>query len=375
MALNVNILDTYYMAGLWEGLSPVNTFFRDRYFPTGAGDIFAADKVLCEYRDGDNGRAPFMTLDADPINVKRSGYELHDYAPTCVKQSRNLTADQLKQRGFGEAILSDSTEEERAAKLVSEDLDLLERRIVRTEELLCATVMINNGFTVVENVGADANGDPIPGPTAQVKFYDPNVGNDGAYSIGSQWTTNTGWTEIVEDVRNMCRSLSRRGLPHTDLIVGQEVADVLLANKDFRALVDKMSGIVIASPIVQELTKYDGVSLLGVINFGGYMLNVIVVDEQYQDKVYDSGSGTYVTSWENYFPADSIMVTAPGAGHLMYAHIVHMNENGDVETITGKRVPDLFVDRRRKTREIILESRPFAAPKNYSPWIYAANVT
>lgn len=375
MALNVNILDTYYMAGLWEGLSPVNTFFRDRYFPTGAGDIFAADKILCEYRDGDNGRAPFMTLDADPINVKRSGYELHDYAPTCIKQSRNLTADQLKQRGFGEAILSDSTEEERAAKLVTEDLALLERRIVRTEELLCATVMINNGFSVVENVGADANGDPIPGPTAQVQFYDPNVGNDGAYSIGSQWTTNTGWTEIVEDVRNMCRALSRRGLPHTDLIVGQEVADVLLANKDFRALVDKMSGIIIASPIVQELTKYDGVSLLGVINFGGYNLNVIVVDEQYQDKVYDSGSGTYVTSWVNYFPADSIMVTAPGAGHLMYAHIVHMDEDGSIETIKGKRVPDLFVDRRHKTREIILESRPFAAPKNYSPWIYAANVT
>jgi len=370
MALNVNILETYYMAGLWEGLSPVNTFFRDRYFPTGAGDIYAANKVLVEYRDGDNGRAPFMVLDADPINVKRSGYEIHDYEPVCIKQARNLTADQLKQRGFGEAILSQSTEEERAAKLVQEDLALLERRFTRTEELLCAQTMINNGFTVDEMLDADT-----VGSQATVKFYDPNVGNDGAYSIGSQWTTSTGWTEIVEDVRNMCRSLSRRGLPHTDLIVGQEVADVLLANKDFRELVNKMSGIIIASPIMQELTQYDGVSLLGVVNFGGYNMNVIVVDEQYQDKVYDSGSGTYVTTWVNYFPADSIMVTAPGAGHLMYAHVVHMDEDGNIETITGKRVPDLFVDRKRKIREIILESRPFAAPKNYSPWIYASNVT
>ena len=62
------------------------------------------------------------------------------------------------------------------------------------------------------------------------------------------------------------------------------------------------------------------------------------------------------------------------AGHLMYAHIVHMDEDGNIDTITGKRVPDLFVDRKRKIREIILESRPFAAPQNYSPWIYAANV-
>ena len=364
MALNVNILDTYYMAGLWEGLSPVNTFFRDRYFPTAAGDIYAADKVLVEYRDGDNDMAPFMVLDADPINVKREGYEIHDYEPTCIKQSRNLTADQLKQRGFGEAILSQSTEEERAAKLVQEDLALLERRFTRTEEYLCAQTMINNGFTVNEML--DAN---TVGKQATVKFYDPNLGNDGAYNIGTAWTTSTGWSEIVEDVRNMCRSLTRRGLPAKDLVVGQAVADVLLANTDFRALVDKMSGIVIASPIVQELTKYDGVSLLGVINFGGYMLNVIVVDEQYRG--LDSSTPP-VPEWKNYFPAKSIMVTAPGAGHLMYAHIVHMDDEGNIETITGKRVPDLFVDRKRKVREIILESRPFAAPLNYSPWIYAA---
>ncbi len=364
MALNVNILDTYYMAGLWEGLSPVNTFFRDRYFPTGAGDIFAADKVLCEYRDGDNDMAPFMVADADPINVKRDGYEIHDYAPLCIKQSRNLTADQLKQRGFGEAILSGSTEEERAAKLVSEDLALLERRFARTEEYLCAQTMINNGFTVNEMLDADT-----VGKQATVKYYDPNVGNDGAYTIGTAWTTSTGWSEIVEDVRNMCRSLTRRGLPAKDLIVGQAVADVLLANTDFRALVDKMSGIIIASPIVQELTKYDGVSLLGVVNFGGYMLNVIVVDEQYRG--LDSSTPP-VPEWKNYFPAKSIMVSAPAAGHLMYAHVVHMDEEGNIDTITGKRVPDLFVDRKRKIREIILESRPLAAPNNYSPWIYAS---
>lgn len=365
MALNVNILDTYYMAGLWEGLSPVNTFFRDRYFPTAPTDIFAADKVLVEYRDGDNDMAPFMVEDADPINVKRDGYELHDYAPLNVKQSRNLTADQLKQRGFGEAILSGSTEEERAAKLVQEDLALLERRFARTEEFLCAQTMINNGFTVNEML--DAN---TVGKQATVKYYDPNIGNDGAYNIGTAWTTSTTWSEIVEDVRNMCRSLSRRGLPAKDLIVGQAVADVLLGNSNFLKLIDKNSGLIIASPIVQELTKYDGVSLLGIVNFGGYNLNVIVVDEQYRG--LDS-SNPPVPEWKNYFPAKSIMVTAPGAGHLMYAHIVHMDEDGNTDTITGKRVPDLFVDRKRKTREIILESRPLAAPKNYSPWVYAAD--
>ncbi len=367
MALNVNILDTYYMAGLWEGLSPVTTFFRDRYFPTGAGDIYAADKVLVEYKDGDNGMAPFMVLDADPINVKREGYEIHDFTPTCIKQSRNLTADQLKQRGFGEAILSGSTEEERAAKLVQEDLALLERRFTRTEEYLCAQTMINNGFDVVENVGADKDGKPIAGPTAHVQYYETGH-NDGAYSI-TQWDNTTTFADVAADIEAMCESLSRRGLPVEDLVIGRKVRDFLLGMTEFRDLLNKQSGIIISDGgIRQTLSKYHGVSFLGTINFNGYELNVIVSNEQYQ-----TVSGGVVV-WANYFPATSMMVTAPNAGHIMYAHIVHMDEDGNIETITGKRVPDLFVDRRRKTREIILESRPLAAPQNYSPWVYAASV-
>ena len=138
---------------------------------------------------------------------------------------------------------------------------------------------------------------------------------------------------------------------------------------DFRDLVNKQSGIIVAEGgIRQTLSRYQGVTFLGTINFNGYELNVIVSNEQYTAK-----SGGNIVR-QNYFPSDGMMVTAPNAGHLMYAHIVHMDENGDVETITGKRVPDLFVDRKKKKREIILESRPLAAPQNYSPWIYAAGV-
>lgn len=364
MSVLVNILDTYYMAGLWEGLSPVPSFFRDRYFPTGAGDIYAADKVLVEYRDGDNAMAPFMVMGADPINVKREGYEIHEYEPTYVSQARNLTIDQLKQRGFGEAILSQSTEEERAAKLVSEDLALLERRFSRTEEYLCAQTMLNNGFTVQEHL------DEVKTRTVEVKYYDPAKGNDGAYTI-TQWDATTTFADVCADIEAMCDALSERGRPIADLIIGRKVRDFLLSMSDFRELVNKQSGIIIAEGgIRQTLSKYQGVTFMGTINFNGYDLNVIVSNEQYTAL---SGSPLAPTR-TNYFPATSMMVTAPNAGHLMYAHVVHMDENGDVQTIAAKRVPDLFVDRKKKKREIILESRPLAAPQNYAPWIHAANV-
>lgn len=364
MSVLVNILDTYYMAGLWEGLSPVPSFFRDRYFPTGAGDIYAANKVLVEYRDGDNAMAPFMVMGSDPINVKREGYEIHEYEPTYVSQARNLTIDQLKQRGFGEAILSQSTEEERAARLVSEDLALLERRFSRTEEYLCAQTMLNNGFTVKAKRDENAAHDD----TVTVMYYDPTKGNDGAYTV-TQWGAGTTFADVSADIEAMCDSLSERGQPAVDLIIGRKVRDFLLNMSDFRDLVNKQSGIIIADGgIRQTLSQYQGVTLLGTINFNGYVLNVIVANEQYTALV--NGSATRV----NYFPATSMMITAPNAGHLMYAHVVHMDENGDVQTIAAKRVPDLFVDRKKKKREIILESRPLAAPQNYSPWIHAANV-
>lgn len=359
--LMLNILNTYYMLGLWEGLSPVHTFFRDRYFPTEAGDIYAADKVLVEYRDGDHNMAPFMVESAEPIPVGRIGYEIHDYSPTKLAQSCPLTLDDLRKRGFGEAILTNLNEADRATRLVMEDIARLERRFIRSEEWLCAQTLINNGFSVDEMIDKDTVGN-----IASIKYYDPSKGNDGMYTVSTKWDAN-GMTfrGIVADVRAICRGLAQRGLAHTDLLVGVDVADVLMNNADFRELIKTQSGIMISSGIEEQLTAYDGVTTLGVINFAGNRLNVICVDEQYKN---EHG----VTS--NYFPAKSIAITAPNAGHLMYAHITHLDANGDFSTIAAQRVPDLFVNRKTKTREMILESRPLAAPKNYSPWVYAANV-
>lgn len=361
MGLDINILNTYYMLGLWEGLSPVESFFKDRYFPTGAGDLFKSDKILCEYRDGDHMRAPFMVDRAEPIAIERRGYELHEYEPTKIAQKAALTIDDIKKRGFGEAILSDMPWDERQVRLVQEDIERLERRFARTEEWLCAQTMINNGFTVDEMIDKDTVGNQ-----ATVQFYDAAKGNDGQYTIaqGHQWNANgVTFRGITSDVRAMCRGLKQRGLQATDLVVGVDVADALLENADFRELVNKQSGIIIGQ-VEEELSAYDGVTLLGVINFAGNRLNVITVDEQYKN---DQGQTV------NYFPATSAMVTAPGCGHRMYGQITVMNESGDFDTIAAQRVPSVFVDRRHKTREMWLESRPFAAPKDYAPWVYAAN--
>ena len=49
----LNFFDNIILAAAVEEVVPAVGFFKDRYFPTGAGDIFKADKGITEYRDGD----------------------------------------------------------------------------------------------------------------------------------------------------------------------------------------------------------------------------------------------------------------------------------------------------------------------------------
>ena len=356
----IDILNTYYLLGLWQGLSPAPTFFRDRYFPTAAGDIYTSDKVLVEYQDGDSQMAPFLVERAEPFAVARQGYEIHEYSPTMIGNKRNLTLDDLKKRGFGEAILSNSTQAERAQRLAADDLTTLDRRLARSEEWLCAQTIINNGFTVDEMVT-----ETEVGRTAKVQFYDPNGSNDGLYIVASKWDAAADpWSAFCGDVRAMCRALSQRGEAHTDLLLGTDVIDFLLGLDEFKKLVDKNSGIHVSDGIRAQLGAYDGITHYGRINVSGYELDLICVDEQYKN-----AQGVIT----NYFPKDSVAVTAPGAGHLMYAQITQIVDR-QFQTIADKRIPRLFIDERHDTRELWVRSRPFAAPKNYSPWVYAADV-
>ena len=95
---------------------------------------------------------------------------------------------------------------------------------------------------------------------------------------------------------------------------------------------------------------------MGTLNFGGFRLNVICVDETYVD---DSGAE------QRYFPATSAMVTAPDCGHMMYGQITQIDYGStDFSTYVAKRVPKFVLDQPNDRRKLRLAARPLAAPKN-----------
>jgi len=357
MPATLNFLDTYVLSAITEEIVPRRGFFKDRYFPTGAGDIFAADKVLTEYRKGDRKMAAFVAPRIGDIPMDRRGYAIHEYQPAYIAPSRMLTLDELNKRGFGEALYSQSTPAQRAAALLRDDLTDMERRIALREEWMCAQVMINNACTMQTYEDATTQGE-----VEYIQFYD--LSSDHTYSIsaGHEWDTANG--NMRGDIRNMCRMLSKRGLAAADLVLGTDAAEVLLKDTELRKMMETTSNITVGT-INEQLTGYEGVVYMGQLNFGGFRLNVFCVDETYTD---DSNQEATM------FPAKSAMVTAPACGHLMYGQITQIDFGStDYTTYVAKRVPKLVVDQNNDTRKLRLATRPLAAPKAYCPYIYAGN--
>ena len=356
MAILINFFDNVILQAISEEIVPKVSFFKDRYFPTGAGDIFKANEVLTEYRSGDRKLAAFVDQKAGDIPIGRRSYEVHSYKPAYIAPSRLLTLDELTKRGFGEALYPGMDEAQRAARLLADDMNDMENRIARREEWMAAETMIGNGCVMQEYIDGATKGDSLV-----VKFYDGT--SDHTYTASKKWNENGG--DFWGDVKAMCRMLSARGLPAKDLILGTDVADYILTDERTRQLLDKNSGIIVGE-IRQQLTQYDGVVFMGTLNFGGFMLNVFSVDETYEDETGKSA---------RYFPATAAMVTAPDCGHMMYGSITQMDYGKtDYTTYAAKRVAKLVVDQDKDTRKLRLGCRPLAAPKTYCPYIYAADV-
>lgn len=355
MPATLNFFDTYTLIAITEEIVPKATFFKDRYFPTGEGDIFASDKVLTEYRKGDRKMAAFVARRAGDIPMDRRGYAIHEYEPAYIAPSRLLTLDDLAKRGFGEALYANSTPANRAIRLLQDDLSDMDDRIIRREEWMCAQVMINNACTMQTYIDDDTQGE-----TDYVQFYDSS--SDHTYAVSSNYWTSE--ANFRAGVQAMCRMLTRRGLPAVDLVMGSDVADSVLGISAIRELLDKNSGINFGA-IDQKLTQYDGVVFNGWINVGGHRLNLFTVDEEYIDASNQS---------QKYFPATSAMITAPACGHMMYGQITQIDYGStEFATHVGARVPKFSVDQDKDQRKLRLATRPLAAPKNYCPFIYAAN--
>ena len=360
----MNIYDTYYLLAAVRSMRPEHTFFKRRYAPTDLNlDVFGTSKVLADYKGHNQKAAPFVLPCIGSLSVGREGFSTYELEPANISLSMPLTLDQLNKRGFGESLMSGMTPADRATKLQLEDLQELSARISRTEERLVIDTMLGNGCVMLHQTEKEDVFERV-----EVKFYD-GENNPALYTPASKWVHSTvdengniirgNW---YTDICNMVRMLTSAGLPATDLLMASDVASFILDDVWTQSVLDNRR-MEMGRIAPEELTEY--VIEHGVLNFGGRKLSLIESCGSYTD-----GEGKDV----QYIPDGSVIVTAPACARGLYGAVTQMEEDKQIHTRAGARVPRHLCDVRTSTRETELTARPLIVPKTKNPWAVAKDV-
>ena len=348
----MNIFDTHYLLAAMKQLTPAKSFLRDRYFPTNpATDLFTTDDGLIEYKDGNKKVAPFVSPRKGGITITRDGSYMVRYTPPFVAPRRTLTIDDLKKRGFGEALLSEMTPEERESVLMLQDIDELGEMITRREEVMAAEILTTNKC-VMKHYADDLK---TVVDEKEIKFFDEET-NPYSYTPAIKW--GTAGAKIYDDINAMIKMLTAKGMPAKEMLVSSDVAAIIMSDEEILMKLD-IRNVHIGSIKPEELP--DGVTLLCTLNVYGKNIDILVYDETYEN---EEGVDT------PFIPAGTVVLTAPAVGRTMYGAITQLEQaDGSFHTHKGSRVPKYLSDAVGNTRTVTVSSAPLPIPNRRGSWI------
>lgn len=351
-----NFYDTHTLLASVQQLPPLHTFLLDRYFPTNAAsDIFATDDVLVEYKKGSKKAAPFVAPRKGGITILRDGYTMKRFTPSYIAPKRPLTIDDLRKRGFGEALYTQLTPEQRQGVIMLGDLDELRAMNMRRKEAMASEVIFTNGCVMDEYVDDFHNFEE-----REVRYYDGDT-SPAIYTPSANWdTTEASGKQMINDVAAMGSMLTSRGLPFTEVLVAPDVADIILANEWILKLLDNRNYQIGG---VDPATLPTGATKIARLNIKGRMIDFLTYEDTYTEV-----DGTV----KPFIPAGKIAACAPAAGRTVYGAITQVEQSdGEFHTYTGVDVPKYLSDATHNVRELILSSAPLCMPNNENPFIVA----
>ena len=351
-----NFYDTHTLLASVQQLPPLHTFLLDRYFPTNAAsDIFATDDVLVEYKKGSKKAAPFVAPRKGGITILRDGYTMKRFTPSYIAPKRPLTIDDLRKRGFGEALYTQLTPEQRQGVIMLGDLDELRAMNMRRKEAMAAEVIFTNGCVMDEYVDDFHNFEE-----REVCNYDGDT-SPAIYTPSANWdTTEASGKQMINDVAAMGSMLTSRGLPFTEVLVAPDVADIILANEWILKLLDNRNYQIGG---VDPAALPTGATKIARLNIKGRMIDFLTYEDTYTE---------VDVSVKPFIPAGKIAACAPAAGRTVYGAITQVEQSdGEFHTYTGVDVPKYLSDATHNVRELILSSAPLCMPNNENPFIVA----
>lgn len=342
----IDIYSTQTMVKALENIPPKPVFLKDRYFPTSDNDIFTTEDVLVDYKDEYQRKmAPCVIPMRGGIPVARTGYKTERLTPPYVAPERVLTIDDLNKRQFGETLFSRRKPAEREAAILKNDLVELCEMIDMREEYMSAGVLFDNGYDM-RQYADEYGGDKYEEFT--IHFYEEE-NNPAVYTPSASW--DGGDDQFYQDLMVIIRAQRRRGIPVADLLLGENVAVELMKNDFLLKLLDNRR-VQIGEIKPKELPN--GATSYGKIIVDGIALEMISYNLQYVDEK---------NKVQSLVPADSIAVTAPKTGKILYGTVTQIEESDrKPHSYTAKRVPHVVTNVKDSIRTLTEKSRPLAVP-------------
>lgn len=349
----MNIYQTKTMLAAVKQMTPATSFLRDYFFTTGAGDLFPTAEVLVEYKDATGNKlAPVVLPRKGGISIEREGYSTYKMEPPMIAPKRPLTIDDLNKKQMGENLFSDRTPAERQAEILIQDLADFDEMITAREEQIASQLMFSNGYILERFAEKYGEGESDP---FEMRFYDGT--NDAVYAPGTMWSETN--ADIMGDLHQIIRMLTTKGNNASSVLLGSDVADALLKNKEIKEMMD------LARYNVGEIAPValpQGAARLGRLNVRGRMVELLTYDGTYVDD--ETGAVT------SYVPEKKICVAAPGAGRILYGAVTQMEQSDNqFHSYMGTRVPRYWA--KEDGRELRVASCPLFIPKTKNCFISA----
>lgn len=188
-----------------------------------------------------------------------------------------------------------------------------------------------------------------------LKFYDGDE-PDNVYTPTKKWTDPE--ADILGDLRAMVQMLSAKGLPASELLVSEDVADAITSNERILKLLDNRR-VELGHVEPSELT--DSSSVVCTLNIRGRNIDVISYCETYTD---DNDQDV------PYLPEGTAIMLAPNCGHKVYGAISQVEQSdGAIHTYPLPRVPKYLANPEGESRSFQMSAKTILMPNAKNAWI------
>lgn len=334
----VNLFEPRTMFEMVNNAYRARSFLRDRYFSN--VKKFTTETVDIDIvGPGKRKLAPFVSRRIGGSLDLREGYKTNTFKPAYVAPYRICTAEDALKRLPGEPLYSGDSPNTRAATILANDLNELDKEITRREEVMCAQAL-TTGKIIVKGDGVDD----------VVDFWsDLSSSEKPQVTLDKLWTEND--ADPLTDLRSLKQKISQAsGLNAVEIIAGAKAVNVLIdrLKGDNTALNSRRVDLGQINP--QELE--DGVDYIGALRLPS--LDIFTYNETYYDDETNAEKPM--------IPDDVILIACRGAQLTTRAYglvdIINVAAQ-EHQFVVGDRVPNSWLSMQEPAGRIIqLKSAP-----------------